>query len=98
MSTGTGTGNGTGPTRFEVVREGAREKDGVEIVHYEPQYEPGSPAEKRMTRIVSLMFMLSGLTAILFVLAYVWWPFTDWPSVDGWAYQPGNTASKGFTP
>ncbi|WP_117211748.1 ubiquinol-cytochrome c reductase iron-sulfur subunit [Allorhizocola rhizosphaerae] len=96
--TGTGTGNGTGPTRFEVVRQGAREHDDVEIVHYEPQYPPGSKAEKRMTRIVSLMFMLSGLTAILFVLAYVWWPFTDWPSVDGWQYQPGNTASKGFTP
>ncbi len=100
MSTGTGrgAGNGTGPTRFEVVREGASEKDGVEIVHYEPQFVPGSRAEKRMTRIVAGMFMLSGLAAVLFVLAYVWWPFT-WPlSVDGWEYQPGNTASKGFTP
>lgn len=85
-------------SRFEVVREGARDRDEVEIVHYEPQFGPGSAAEKRMTRIVASMFMLSGLAAIAFVAVYIWWPFTDFPSVTGWEYEPGNSLMKGYTP
>jgi ubiquinol-cytochrome c reductase iron-sulfur subunit len=84
-------------SRFEIVREGAR-KDGIEIVHYEPQFPPGSKAEKRMVRIVASLFLLSGLGAILFVLAYVWWPFTDFPATNGWEYEPGNSPMKGYTP
>lgn len=84
--------------RFEFVRQGALEKDGVEIVHYEPQFAAGSKAEKRMVRIVASMFLLSGLAAFAFVLAYIWWPFTDFPSVTGWEYQPGNSPMKGYTP
>jgi ubiquinol-cytochrome c reductase iron-sulfur subunit len=84
--------------RFDVVREGAREKDGVEIVHYEPQFPTGSRQERRMVRIVAGMFLLSGLLAVVFVVAYIWWPFTNFPSVTGWEYQPGNTWMKGYTP
>jgi ubiquinol-cytochrome c reductase iron-sulfur subunit len=85
-------------TRFEEVRRGALEKDGVEIVHYEPQFPAGSKAERRMVRIVALLFLLSGLGAFAFVAAYIWWPFTDFPSVKGWEYQPGNSPMKGYTP
>ena len=76
-------------TRFEEVRRGALERDGVEIVHYEPHYPPGSKGEKRMTRIVAFMFMLSGLAALAFVVAFIWWP---------WEYEPGNSLMKGYTP
>jgi quinol---cytochrome c reductase iron-sulfur subunit len=85
-------------TRFEEVRRGALEKDGVEIVHYEPQFQPGSKTERRMTRIVALLFLLSGLGAFGFVAVYIWWPFTDFPSVKGWEYQPGFSVMKGYTP
>ncbi len=85
-------------TRFEEVRRGALERDGVEIVHYEPQFPAGSKAERRMVRIVSLLFLLSGLFAFAFVAVYIWWPFTDFPSVKGWEYQPGFSAMKGYTP
>jgi ubiquinol-cytochrome c reductase iron-sulfur subunit len=84
--------------RFEAVRAGARERDDVEIVHYEPQFVPGSKRERRMVRIVAFMFLLSGLGAIVFVAAYIWWPFTDFPSVTGWEYEPGNSWMKGYTP
>lgn len=87
----------TEKSRFELVREGAR-KDGIEIVHYEPQFLAGSKAEKRMVRIVASLFLLSGLGALLFVLAYVWWPFTDFPATNGWEYEPGNSPMKGYTP
>jgi ubiquinol-cytochrome c reductase iron-sulfur subunit len=85
-------------TRFEEVRRGALEKDGVEIVHYEPQFPPGSKSERRMVRVVSLIFLLSGLFAFAFVAVYIWWPFTDFPSVKGWEYEPGSSWMKGYTP
>src|SRR5688572_24813284 len=85
-------------SRFDYVREGAKTRDGVDIVYYEPNLPPGSKAEKRMVRVVAFMLLLSGLLSLLFVAAYVWWPFTDWPSTGGWRYEPGNTWSKGFTP
>jgi ubiquinol-cytochrome c reductase iron-sulfur subunit len=85
-------------SRFEYVREGAKTRDGVDIVYYEPNLPPGSKAEKRMVRVVAFMLLLSGLLSLIFVAAYVWWPFTDWPSTGGWKYEPGNSWSKGFTP
>ncbi len=88
----------TDKSRFDLVREGARTYDGVEIVHYEPTFPAGSRAEKRMVRFVAFIFMLSGLLALAFVAVFVWWPFTDFPSTDGWLYEMGNTLSKGFTP
>lgn len=75
--------------RFDVVREGARDRDGVEIVHYEPQFAAGSKLERRMVRVVAFIFFLSGLAAIGFVVAFIWWP---------WEYEPGNSLMKGYTP
>lgn len=75
-------------TRFDIVREGAR-RDGVEIVHYEPQYPPGSKGERRMTRIVAFFFLLTGIMSTLFVIAFIWWP---------WEYELGPHASKYYTP
>jgi ubiquinol-cytochrome c reductase iron-sulfur subunit len=65
-------------SRFEVVREGAR-RNGVEIVHYQPRFPPGSRAERRVERVVAAQFLLSGAAAIAFTVAYIWWP---WEAAD----------------
>jgi ubiquinol-cytochrome c reductase iron-sulfur subunit len=76
-------------TRFDIVREGAR-RDGIEIVHYEPRFPPGSRADKRAERSVALQFALGGLTGAAFVVAYIWWPMR---------YETGADAlSKFYTP
>jgi ubiquinol-cytochrome c reductase iron-sulfur subunit len=75
--------------RFDLLREGAR-RDGVEIVHYAPRYpRPGTKAEKRAERSIALLFVLSGLAAIGFVVGFAAWPF---------AYEPGDNLSKYYTP
>jgi len=64
-------------SRFDLVREGAR-RDGVQIVHYAPRFPvPGTKAEKRVERAVALQLTLSGLFALAFVVAYIWWPWRD---------------------
>ncbi|MEJ3745281.1 Rieske 2Fe-2S domain-containing protein [Actinomycetes bacterium KLBMP 9797] len=76
-------------TRFDIVREGLR-RDGIEIVHYEPQFGPkDGRAERRMVRIVSLFFLLTGAAATAFLVVYIWWP---------WQYEMGSNASKLYTP
>lgn len=76
-------------TRFEIVWEGAR-RDGIEILHYEPRFPPGSRTGRRMERIVAALFLLAGLAGLGFVVAYIWWP---------WEYAEGATAtSKFYTP
>lgn len=76
-------------TRFDLVREGARRK-GIEIVHYEPRFPPGSRADRRAERIVALLFLLAGAAGLGFVVAYIWWP---------WEYAEGASAtSKFYTP
>jgi ubiquinol-cytochrome c reductase iron-sulfur subunit len=65
--------NGAQPTRFELLREGAG-RDGIEIVHYEPRFPPGSRVERRMVQIVAALFLLSGAAGAAFVAAYIWWP------------------------
>jgi ubiquinol-cytochrome c reductase iron-sulfur subunit len=76
-------------SRFDLVREGAR-RDGVEIVHYAPRFvKAGGRAEKRIERTIALIFMLTGLFATAFVVAYIAWP---------WEYETGNTDDKYFTP
>ncbi|MPZ28041.1 MAG: Rieske 2Fe-2S domain-containing protein [Micromonosporaceae bacterium] len=76
-------------TRFDLVREGARRK-GIEIVHYEPRFPPGSRADRRMERVVASLFLLAGAAGMGFVVAYIWWP---------WEYADGATAtSKFYTP
>jgi ubiquinol-cytochrome c reductase iron-sulfur subunit len=62
-------------TRFDLVKEGAR-RDGVEIVHYAPRFPvPGTKAEKRVERVLGLMFLLTGLMGTAFVVAYIAWPW-----------------------
>jgi ubiquinol-cytochrome c reductase iron-sulfur subunit len=62
-------------TRFDIVREGARE-DGIEIVHYEPPFPvPGTKGERRLQRLVSGMFLFTGLAATAFVVIYIVWPW-----------------------
>jgi ubiquinol-cytochrome c reductase iron-sulfur subunit len=62
-------------SRFEKVREGAR-RDGIEIVHYEPQFPiPGTRAERRLVRLVAGLFLLMGLAATAFLVIYIWWPW-----------------------
>nr|WP_133884272.1 ubiquinol-cytochrome c reductase iron-sulfur subunit [Glycomyces sp. NRRL B-16210] len=69
-------------TRLEVFKEGLR-RDDIEIIHYEPRFaKPGTKAEKRMERIVGGLFLLSGLSATLFVAAYIFWP---------WEYEGPST-------
>ncbi|MFY1672341.1 ubiquinol-cytochrome c reductase iron-sulfur subunit [Plantactinospora sp. WMMB334] len=76
-------------SRFDIVREGAR-RDDIEIVHYEPQFPvPGTRAERRLSRVITMMFLLVGLFSTAFVVAYIWWP---------WEYEPGTGAGKLYTP
>jgi ubiquinol-cytochrome c reductase iron-sulfur subunit len=76
-------------TRFDLVKEGAR-RDGVEIVHYEPRFPvPGTDREQRIVRTISLLFLLAGLFGMIFVVAYIWWP---------WTYKAGSNAGKLYTP
>jgi len=81
-----------GLRQFDLVREGAR-RDGVEIVHYAPRYPVrGTRAERRVERTIAMLFLLSGLAATAFVVAYIWWP---------WRYEPGaapDVLSKIYTP
>ncbi|SRR6266516_4276623 len=76
-------------TRFDLVREGAR-RDGVEIVHYVPRFPvPGTKREKRVVRSIAFLFLLSGLSGLGFVVAYIWWPYH---------YEPGSNLAKLYTP
>ncbi|AVT39458.1 ubiquinol-cytochrome c reductase iron-sulfur subunit [Plantactinospora sp. BB1] len=69
-------------SRFDIVREGAR-RDDIEIVHYEAQFPvPGTKAERRLTRTITLMFLLVGVLATAFLAIYIWWPWT-FESQDG---------------
>ncbi|MGC4889399.1 cytochrome bc1 complex Rieske iron-sulfur subunit [Micromonospora sp. NBC_01392] len=75
-------------SRFEIVQEGAR-RDDIEIVHYEEQVVPGSKAERRLTRTVALMFLLTGVAATAFLVIYIWWP---------WQWEAGRGGDKLYTP
>lgn len=78
-----------GVTRFDLVREGAR-RDGVEIAHYAPRFPvPGTRAERRVERVITLLFLLTGLASLAFLVVYIWWP---------WEYEIGAGRDKYFTP
>lgn len=89
-------GSGTKPvdvsdprlTRFEIVKEGAR-RDDIEIVTYESQFAgPNSKAEKRIVRNIALLFVISGIAALAFLVAYIAWP---------WRFELGNTINDYYT-
>ncbi|PWR05446.1 (2Fe-2S)-binding protein [Micromonospora acroterricola] len=75
-------------SRFDIVQEGAR-RDDIEIVHYEAQLAPGTKAERRMIRLVTFLFLLTGLAATAFLVVYIWWP---------WQYEAGHGGDRFFTP
>jgi ubiquinol-cytochrome c reductase iron-sulfur subunit len=76
-------------SRFEIVKEGLR-RDGIEVVTYESQFPtPNSKAEKRVVRNISLLFLISGVFGLAFVVAYIAWP---------WRFQLGNTINDYYTP
>jgi len=75
-------------SRFEIVKEGAR-RDDIEIVTYESQFPmPNSKAERRVVRNIALLFLLSGAGALIFLIAYIWWP---------WRFELGHTISDYYT-
>lgn len=54
----------------------AAELDDVEIVHNRPQWPvAGTRAEKRAERAVALWFVLSALTGLAFLGAFLFWPY-----------------------
>ncbi len=55
--------------------------DGVELAEYGERYVPGSPAEKRAERHVAMWFLLAALFAVIFVVAFIWWP-SEWVPAD----------------
>lgn len=73
-------------TRFDLVRESAR-RNGIEIVLYEPRLPAGSRAERRVERSIAGLFLLAGLSATAFLVAYIWWP---------WEYDAGNDFLSSF--
>jgi ubiquinol-cytochrome c reductase iron-sulfur subunit len=76
-------------SRFEIVKEGAR-RDDIEIVTYESQFPVGnSKAEKRVVRNISLLFVISGIFGLAFVVAFIVWP---------WRFRLGNSINDYYTP
>ena len=76
-------------SRFDIVKEGAR-REGIEIVTYESQFPgPNSKAERRVVRNIALLFLISGLAALVFLVAFIWWP---------WEFKLGNTINDYYTP
>ena len=67
--------------------------DGVELAEYGERYIPGSPADKRAERQVAKWFLLAGLMAVLFIIAFIWWP-SEWVP----ASSDGQLAYALYTP
>ncbi len=74
-------------SREELARLGAR-LDGVELYEYSERYVPGSPADKNAERAVSKWFLMAALFAVVFVVAFIWWPaeFENHQSEHQWVY------------
>jgi ubiquinol-cytochrome c reductase iron-sulfur subunit len=81
-------------TRFEIVREGAR-RDDIEIVTYESQFDgPGTRAEKRIERVIAVLFLIAGASALAFLGVYLFW---DWEFELGWNNSDFFTPLLGLT-
>ncbi|WP_222193470.1 cytochrome bc1 complex Rieske iron-sulfur subunit [Modestobacter italicus] len=80
--------------RTELDRLGAR-YDGVEVLHVDPVPPPGSPLDKKNTRLVTLWFALAGLFAVAFLVIYAGsgWFLPSWEWEIG-----GSTWSAIYTP
>ena len=54
----------------------AAELDDVEIVHNTPKWPvPGTRAERRAEHAVGLWFIISALSALAFLVCFLFWPF-----------------------
>lgn len=68
--------------------------DDVEVVHNQRKFPiPGTRAEKRAERAVALWFVISAISGLAFLLAFVLWPFEYVPPND-----PGYTLYVLYTP
>ncbi|WP_300018726.1 ubiquinol-cytochrome c reductase iron-sulfur subunit [Pseudonocardia sp.] len=68
--------------------------DDVEIVHNQPKFPiPGTRAEKRAERAVALWFVISAVSGLAFLLAFVFWPYEYVPPTD-----PGYGVYVLYTP
>jgi ubiquinol-cytochrome c reductase iron-sulfur subunit len=65
--------------RTELDRLGAR-YDGVEVLHVDPLPAPGSPLDRKNTRLVTMWFGLAALFALAFFVVYAGsgWFLPDW--------------------
>ncbi|MEV1293812.1 Rieske 2Fe-2S domain-containing protein [Pseudonocardia sp. NPDC049635] len=101
MSSEVSTGPGRRPTREELdemsheqLARLAGELDEVEVVHNTPKFPiPGTRAEKRAERTVALWFVISALSGLAFLVAFIWWP---WEYVN--VGEPGYTIYSLYTP
>jgi ubiquinol-cytochrome c reductase iron-sulfur subunit len=72
----------------------AHELDDVEVVHNQRKFPiPGTRAEKRATRAVALWFVLSALSGLAFIAAFLFWPY-EYVS----PFEPGYTLYALYTP
>jgi ubiquinol-cytochrome c reductase iron-sulfur subunit len=72
----------------------AAELDGVEVVHNQRKFPvPGTRAEKRAERSVALWFVLSALSGLAFVAAFLFWPYQYVPP-----FEPGYAIYAAYTP
>jgi len=72
----------------------AGDLDDVDVQHNAPKFPvPGTRAEKRAERAVAGWFTLSALSALAFVIAFIWWPH-EYVAPD----QPGYRMYSLYTP
>ena len=54
----------------------ASELDDVDVVHNQRKWPiPGTRAEKRAERAVALWFLISALSGLAFIVAFLFWPY-----------------------
>ena len=83
MTTSQHGGPGSGPTDAELeamtpdeLAHLASELDDVDVVHNQRKWPiPGTRAEKRAERAVALWFVISALSGLAFIVAFLFWPY-----------------------
>jgi ubiquinol-cytochrome c reductase iron-sulfur subunit len=97
--------SGAGPTPDELDRMSQDELarlastlDDVEVVHNAPKWPvKGTKAEKRAERGVALWFVLSALSALGFIVAFIAWPHEYVaPGEPGYGWYSSYTPAVGF--
>ena len=72
----------------------AHQLDDVEVIHNQRKFPiPGTRAEKRATRAVATWFLLSALSGLAFLAAFLFWPFEYVPP-----HEEGYTLYVLYTP